>query len=119
MRHKNLFRKVLSVALATSLTLSNYSGVIASDVYTTESEVVESENINEEDPVVDYDYVNETGSEDLGTEPQSSESTESNSDQEQGDVSEEPLLTHSFPPNRTWPVSLMFPLMTRLNEALW
>lgn len=90
MRHKNLFRKVLSVALATSLTLSNYSGVIASDVYATESEVVESENINEEDPVVDYDYVNETGSEDLGIEPQSSESTESGSDQGQGNVNEEP-----------------------------
>ena len=90
MRHKNLFRKVLSVALATSLTLSNYSGVIASDVYATESEVVESENINEEDTVGDYDYVNETGSEDLGTEPQSSESDSVDSDQGQGDVSEEP-----------------------------
>lgn len=90
MRHKNLFRKVLSVALATSLTLSNYSGVIASDVYATESEVVESENINKEDPVVDYDYVNETGSEDLGLESQSSESDSMDSDQGQGDVSEEP-----------------------------
>lgn len=90
MRHKNLFRKVLSVALATSLTLSNYSGVIASDGYATESEVVESENINEEDPVVDYDYVNETGSEDLGLESQSSESDSMDSDQGQGDVSEEP-----------------------------
>ena len=93
MRHKNLFRKVLSVALATSLTLSNYSGVIASDGYATESElesVVESENINEKDPVVDYDYVSETGSEDLGIESQSSESDSIDPNQGQGDISEEP-----------------------------